>query len=363
MSKVGILSMQRIKNYGSFMQAYGLKSLLEDLGHEVSMVDYRVERPLIVEKSESKLGELIKERGKLIHKLQFINHKLKYAKYLNRYLEIYNEKNYTPFLDTLIIGSDEVFNCIQSNKNVGYSLELFGKNHRANKLISYAASFGNTTLEKLVVYDKYKEIGEYLCRFDAISVRDENSRIICSQLSDEEINMNIDPVLAYDFTNEIKNLPSINVNEKYLVVYAYSNRMTNVEMLKIKKLADSRSLKIYTIGGVQEYADRFIDCSPFAVLSYFLNAEFIVTDTFHGSIFSIITMKNFVTIIRKSSGQHYGNEEKLSDLLLKFDLGDRILKDLSLIENLVDIKIDYTNVNEKLDIYRKETVKYLQENV
>ena len=63
-------------------------------------------------------------------------------------LGITDEMNYNPTLDCLVIGSDEVFNCIQKNSNVGYSTELFGKDNRADRLITYAASFGNTTLEK-----------------------------------------------------------------------------------------------------------------------------------------------------------------------------------------------------------------------
>ena len=77
--------------------------------------------------------------------------------------------NYNPTLDCLVIGSDEVFNCIQKNSNVGYSLELFGKDNHAKRLLTYAASFGNTTLEKLKKYKKTEEVGALLKKFDAIS--------------------------------------------------------------------------------------------------------------------------------------------------------------------------------------------------
>lgn len=77
-------------------------------------------------------------------------------------LGITDEMNYNPTLDCLVIGSDEVFNCIQKNSNVGYSPELFGKDNRAKKLLTYAASFGNTTLEKLKKYKKADEVGFFL---------------------------------------------------------------------------------------------------------------------------------------------------------------------------------------------------------
>ena len=77
-----------------------------------------------------------------------------FAKKYMPLLGVTTEMNYNPVLDCLVIGSDEVFNCIQKNSNVGYSPELFGKDNHAKRLMTYAASFGNTTLEKLERYGK-----------------------------------------------------------------------------------------------------------------------------------------------------------------------------------------------------------------
>ena len=82
-------------------------------------------------------------------KKEFFN-KFKYA--CKHYLNITDEYHYQVPTDVLIIGSDEVFNCLQTNADVGYSLELFGKNHKSKKLISYAASFGNTTLNLSLIH-------------------------------------------------------------------------------------------------------------------------------------------------------------------------------------------------------------------
>lgn len=98
-------------------------------------------------------------------------------------LGVAGKMNYTPQLDYLVIGSDEVFNCVQKNRNVGYSPELFGEGNNAKRLISYAASFGNTTLEKLDKYKKKDEIASLLKKFDAISVRDSNSGKIVESLT------------------------------------------------------------------------------------------------------------------------------------------------------------------------------------
>lgn len=369
MSKIGILSMQRIKNYGSFLQAYGLKKLIEEQGHEVQFVDYHIDSPVIKDKNSGKNDKLSKALktfegdAPLIQKIQYIMHKKNFGKKYYPLLGLTDEPNYNPKLDTLVIGSDEVFNCIQSNKNVGYSLELFGKNNNANRLITYAASFGNTTVEKLEKYNKRNEIAELLNKFDKISARDNNTGKIVEEISNQKVVYNLDPVLAYDYISKCNEIPDIDVKEKFIIVYAYSNRISGEESKYIKEFAKKNNLKVYSIGGAQKCADKFIDCSPFEVLGYFKKAEMVITDTFHGSIFSIITKRNFVTLVRKSVGNAYGNEEKLTDLLERLNLKSRITYDIKNIDTILNKKIAYEKVDEILTEQRAISKKYLEENL
>lgn len=366
MKKIGILSMQRIKNYGSFLQAYALKRILEDLGNEVEFVDYHLEEPIITDgvKEKGKLQKgmaALSGKAKLRHKFKYIKHKNGFSKHFEK-LSLTEEPNYNPKLDTLVIGSDEVFNVIQSNKNVGYSLELFGKNHNAKKVITYAASFGNTTLDKINSYNKTSEISELLNDIDEISVRDQNSFDIVKKLIGKESYVNLDPVLIYDYVNS-NLIPKLNIKEKYMILYAYNGRITNEEAKYIKTLAKKKNIKVYSIGGAQPYADKFIDCTPFEVLAYFKNAEYIVTDTFHGSIFSIINNKPFVTLVRKSKGNSYGNEEKLTYLLENLNLKDRITYSYDKIEDILNEKINYKETNKIIESERKKTINYLKKNI
>lgn len=364
MKKVGILSMQRIKNYGSFLQAYALKSIIEELGHKVEFVDYRIGVPLIKEESNSsklsKVTAILKGDAPLIQKLQYINHKRNFdKKYLSK-LNLTESPNYTPELDVLVIGSDEVFNCIQKNKNVGYSLELFGKDNNAKKVMTYAASFGNTTTDKLKKYIKAEEISDLLSKIDTISVRDNNSGSVVKDLTDKEIVYNLDPVLIFDYPNREGLIPNIETKEKYMIVYAYNNRISKTESKWIKAYAKKNKLKVYAIGGAQKCADKFIDCSPFEVLAYFKNAECIITDTFHGSIFSIIMQKQFVTLVRKSVGNEYGNEEKLTDLLERLNLKNRIAISTEEIEQIIKKQIDYSKPNKIIKNEINKTSNYLK---
>lgn len=368
--KVGILSMQRIYNYGSFLQAYGLKKMLEEMGCEVEFVDYHPGKCLVsTEKARKglfrklyKSTEILNIKSSFRNKILYLNYKRNFGRKYFHYLGITSNKNYFPVLDLLIIGSDEVFNCVQANENVGFSLDLFGANNNAKRLISYAASFGNTTLDKLDRYAVKSKIAELLDKFDRISVRDENSREIVFALTGIEADVHIDPVLAYDYVSRCRLISEIK-ETKYMILYGYTGRFSIDECKVIRSYAREKGLKIYCIGGLQHYCDKFINCSPFEVIAYFKSAEVVITDTFHGSILSIITHRSFVTIVRKSIGDEYGNEEKLVDLLKKFNLVDRIAVDVEDIKKISNSTIDYTALDRILKEQREHTKKYFEDNV
>lgn len=359
MSKIGILSMQRIINYGSFLQAYALKSMLESLGHHIEFVDYHPGSPLAPATGKMcKLRSILTLNARLSHRIRYLNFKRQFAEKNHALLELDAPPNYTPELDILIIGSDEVFNCTQANPNVGYTPELFGKGNQAKKVITYAASFGNTTVDKLDHYNKTAEIASLLNRLDTISVRDENSRNIIQNLTGRDPFLHFDPVLVYDIIGQCP-LPDIPVSEKYLLLYAYPGRITNIESDWIRDYAARKGLKIYTAGGVQRCADRFLDCSPFELLSYFVHAREVITDTFHSTIFSVITKRPFVTIIRPSAGASYGNEEKLTDLLKRLDLSDRAVRNVYEIPHITDREINFEKTGQIITAGRKSAQRYL----
>lgn len=367
MKKIGILSMQRIFNYGSFLQAYGLKQILTELGGEVSFVDYHPGKCLIesdqkkgLARKISKVTEVFKYKAPLREKIKFIKYKKNYAAKYYPLLGISERMNYNPVLDVLVIGSDEVFNCVQDNTNVGFSPELFGNDSKASKLISYAASFGNTTLAKLEKYGVSDEVAGYLKKFECISVRDKNSFDIVKKLAGTEPIENLDPVLAYDYLNKCKEIPEKVEESKYMILYGYSGRFSEEECRTVRKYASDRGLKIFCIGGVQNACDKFIDCDPFKVISYFKNADCVVTDTFHGTILSVITRQNFVTFVRKSG---YGNSEKLIDLLDRLMLNQRIINDLTDLDKLLNEKFDYTQTNSIIEDQRRKTYDYLKSQI
>lgn len=362
MIRVGIMSMQRICNYGSFLQAYGLKKILEELGCKVEFVDYHIGNCILksdgsgIKRKLAKFAEVFKCRAPLKDKLGFVKYKQNYAKNYYPILGISQSMNYLPELDLLVIGSDEVFNCIQDNSNVGYSPELFGAHNRANRLITYGASCGNTTFEKMETFGVKDDISNWLKAFDALSVRDDNTGEIVKALTGVEPEYHLDPVLIYDFLTKEK-IPDIVDEKDYMILYGYTGRFSVHECKVIRSFAKKKKLKILCIGGIQHCCDRFVDCSPFEVIAYFKNAAAVVTDTFHGSIFSIITHRNFAVFFRDAG---YGNVQKVLDLLMRLRLENRVVSDTNSVLEILDKEPLYIDADGNITEERKHTYNYLK---
>ena len=324
---VGIMSMQRILNYGSTLQALGLRRLIEDLSDEteVSFVDFRPgpgllsDDPLVLRR---RVAPRPRRRSTTrltlaFDRLRFLNHKRTYARRYFPMAGIPLRPNHDLDLDVQVIGSDEVFNCVQANSNVGFSRDLFGHGSPARKLVSYAASFGNTTLERIEAAGVEQLIAEDLERFSAISVRDQNSADIVHHLTGSarrSMWTRASPLTSRDWPMRRRRRSRVPRRplDRYILVYGYSGRLAHSENEIVHRYARSLGASIVCVGGVQGCCDRFVDCSPLELLSYFRNAEAVITDTFHGTIFAVTQQRPFVTIVRPSVGNAYGNQEKLA---------------------------------------------------
>ncbi|MDO5137603.1 MAG: polysaccharide pyruvyl transferase family protein [Oscillospiraceae bacterium] len=354
--------MQRILNYGSFFQAYSLKTILESLGHEVVFVDYRVEWPIALKHSykTKSLRHLRMIKRMILHPYHYDKKKDPlYEFFLPCYklLGLSPTYHFREKVDVLVVGSDEVFNCLQENPDVGYSMELFGKNNNAKKLISYAASFGDTTLQRLKNYEVHEEIGAYLKRFDAISVRDNNSSEIVEKLCGIIPDQHFDPAL-------ISNLEELKWREcnldHFMVVYGYKRRFSEEEGAAIMSFAQKRQLKVVILNASQIFGDVLIRCRPDEILGYFAKAEYVVTDTFHGTIFSVLYHKPFAVLCRTPDDTHYSNQNKLIDLIEKLQLEEQHVTRPENIGETLEREIDYNAIDRIRVVERERALSYLR---
>ena len=357
---IGILSMQKVPNYGSFLQAFALKNELERLalGGNVYFIDIEEGMHLIPpaqKKRKNLLKKLDKYALKRIENLLFSMrmdkiHKQDYTTYLQTDKRLPDSERF----DLVVIGSDEVFNAGVSSK-WGFSTQLFGNVKRAKWIITYAASCGQTTKSVTDQYGMTLAIKEALEKVSDISVRDQGTYDLVYKITGRKADRHIDPVFLANFNSYIPTLPK---RKPYLLLYAYVNRINDErEIRSIREFAIKYDLEILSVGTQQRWCKNNITASAFELLAYVRGAAYIVTDTFHGSVFSIKYNKPFAAFIRES------NKNKLGDLLCFFGLMDRVLCRADELEKVLQTKVDYNAINTIIDEEKQRADLYLQEAI
>lgn len=357
--RIGILSMQRVVNYGSFLQAFAMKETLKNLGHECYFIDIKPDSKIIKDATFGKKENIIKFIFKRMdrHIIKRIKHKsfskLRAHRFHNEFFPILGlskEISYISDYDAVVIGSDEVFNCTQ-NAKWGFGRTLLGEGLDSDTIISYAASCGHTTIEKVTKLGINAEVANAMKNFKAVSVRDKNTKNFAEEFTSKSVYEHIDPTLIYDFKELIpKNVPEKN----YILIYAYDGRISDKETIKrIRQFAKKEKKLVVSVGLYQSWCDKQILCTPFELLSYFKNADYIITDTFHGAVFSIKYNKQFVTIVRET------NKQKLIDLLEKLKLTNKLIVSPNELSNKLLEVIDYKYTNLEIKKYKKSALEYL----
>ncbi len=365
--KVGILTMHRVLNYGSFMQAYALKSVIESFGHEVTFRDFKNGSPRHIGEKVKKRGG-IKKLSKLPKVLSDIPGTLQNRRFKKELKKCFEQvcwpvlhvpqvPDYNLSADVMVIGSDEVFNYTQ-NHAFGYVPCLFGHGVDAPVILSYAASAGYANVEDVVNDGMKEEITSGLGRMKYIAVRDENTRKLVECCTNESPALVIDPTLIYDFDELVPKTPV--VEGGYLLVYAYAGRMdTRQEIDAVRKIAEKHQLRLVSAGAYHAWCDDNIVVSPFELLRLFKDATFVVTDTFHGSIFAMKAHTQFATLIRQEHSLG-SNSNKVLYLLKQFGMDTRIVTDLARLEDVLSMPAPWDAFMARLEPLRRSSYDFLR---
>ena len=200
------------------------------------------------------------------------------------------------------------------------------------------------------------EISDALRRFNKLGYRDVSTKEFISAISGrKDLNSNIDPVLLYGFKDEMKSWNSGKWEKHlpYILVYAYhGNLNSKKEVSIIKKWAKDNNLKIVSCGNYHPWCDESANVDPKEFLEMFLSAKAVITDTFHGTVFSVICEKKFCSIIR-------GNAFKLKHLLMQAGLETQIASECKQIESILNRSIDYDECRNWLTMAREQSQQYI----
>lgn len=351
--KVCILSMQNVQNMGSLLQSYSLKKIIEKMGHEVFFLDIerREEDDALLNAFRNSFPIEFQSNGtlerikridcyflnRIFMKIRIKKQNKKYNTFRQNKLEINDRLDKKTIYDCCVIGSDEVFNCCD-NSPWGFTTQLFGDVAEARHVITYAASCGATVVEHIPEPAK-ERIKKALNHLEAISVRDNNTENFVTVISGRNAEQHLDPVLIGDFAQEIKHCADIySLPPKYCVIYAYYNRIhDSAEIEAIMSFCQHHKMTPVAIGMPQFWIKKYIVADPFQCLKIFQGADFVITDTFHGTIFSVKYCPRFATVVRES------NQNKLQDLIERIQVSEHQVSGITQAE----LERTYTKVHDK----------------
>lgn len=333
--KIGIFTIFDAYNYGSFLQAFAMQNILEERGHQVEIIDIRESlRSVIAQKyfAKSFSRSLLKLR-------RFINYRKDWKD-----LNIVSIKNASVF-DLAIIGSDEVWNI--ENPSFDHSERFYGYNIKADKIIAYAPSLGYST------FNSYKKFPNLLkgikTKINWFGVRDKFTKNFLKEIGVNDVNLICDPTIL--LSNRWKELGKpIKERAPYLIYYSYHEDTPYKNI--ILNFAREKGLKLITVGFNYKWCDEQIICSPLEFLSYIDKADYIVTSTFHGTLFSVIYEKKFIQVTPAL---------KAVDFLEQIGINRKIESDnYSQFKELLEKDIDYSQVRATINNLKDYSINLLE---
>lgn len=380
--KVGIVSCYFKHNYGSMLQAYATQQVLDNMGieNETINIDENVDFANGKKKYymtqitnftfiKSKLGmiklkfdkKLKKDLGKNISirdkKYKEFEQKFRLTAPYKTYAELTEKcKDYS----SVLVGSDQLWLPVNVVADY-YTLNWVPDD--VNK-ISLATSFGVST-----VPDKYKEsYKKFLNRIDNLSVRESAGVKLVSELSDKKATLVCDPTLLLTKQEwmEIQQEERI-IKDKYILCYFLGK---NIEHRKFaERLKEKTGYKIVSLNHADEYvkySDIFADETPYDIgpaewINLIRNAEYVCTDSFHGTVFSLINNTKFFTFERYSNkNSKVSTNSRIYSLLEIVNLKERILSGTENVDDVLKYNIDFDKVNTKLADFRNESKAFLE---
>ncbi len=374
--KIGIITFHFTSNQGAVLQCFALKKHLEKQGHEVQVIDYcppyhtvrysAYKNPFMYARDRwrklSKRSMLLRSAvtAKSFLKCialditqkdantlrEFESFRKKHLNLTQRYKSLKALKKKFPHFDAYISGSDQVWNpdLLDQEFDRAYFLD-FGDEKTLR--ISYAVSMG-----KDMSGEEVSELKQLCSNMTAVSLREYNKEAV--EATGRDVHICIDPTLLMDAEDYAEVESAETEKESYIFVYGFE---TNEDIKRAVETAQKKygcrvingSPARIRLGDSEIIAK---DYGPDKFLAYIKNAQCVVTNSFHGTAFSIIYKKDFIVVPHSTRGR------RMTELLTKLGLNFRLWNDESF---SFDKAIDYNEAYEKLDVLRIASTSYLSE--
>lgn len=374
MKKIGIVTILKVNNYGAELQAYATQRILQTMGYDAEIIDYLFyKNPRHIRTRMSAPTAKLSIKKHLQERLYPIIANWKARKFRdaqnirNAKFEQFHADNTNQSVcyrtldelkaadldyDVIMSGSDQVWNPGTYSCLDPYLLR-FGNEEM--KRIAYASSFGVSDIPADVV-EYYKEL---LSKYSAIGVREDKAVDLVKRLSGKDASLVLDPTLLLNHEQWMMVAKPVNVPQsKYVLIY----ELGNVPYIKqfAKHISKETGLPIVRIcknaspEDVEPEITNIIDAGPGEFLTLFDQAEYVVTNSFHGTAFSINFGKQFYTVIPKGKT----NNSRQRSILKLMDCEERLVNEGT--EFPVLKPIDTAKISNLLLEERKKSIKFLK---
>ena len=368
-------------NYGSMLQAYATEMIMQQMHLPYQTIackapiDYMEEnkaiyivKKLLIGDWKMKLGKMQIEREKKKNPVFARNWTIRdeafnlFAKesfHLSPYCKNRAElKAMANNYSAILVGSDQLWRT-DSVEHGYYTLEWVPDNVRK---IAYSTSIG----VKEVPWFQVEKNRRFMNRFDYIALREQSACDLVYKLTGRKVQVVLDPTLL--FTGEQwMNIQQIEplTTDNYIFCYLLGNNPDQRTL--IKQVQKKTGLKIVALQHLDEYIpsdEGFADEAPYNVgprefLNYIRNADYIFTDSFHCSVFSILYKKQFFTFSRFSERAKQSTNTRIDNLLNLTGLSQRRINSQSELNSILDMPCNYKGVDERLDALRQSSMEYL----
>lgn len=379
--KIGVLTLIGEYNYGNLLQSYALQTILKSMGHSVVVLNRRNCAPSlklyclrIMSFVKSIILRYLFKRSDVLIVSPFVEnydydirnridkfHLKRFTKrYINRSLALRSFKDISKYasreyFDAYVVGSDQVWREAYT-VSIDEMFFSFLSNESEAKRFAYAASFGVN--DGYISKERMPKCVELLKKFVAVSVREKSAVKICEEHFGVEAKHVLDPTMLLPIEYYIKiferdNTPKSKGN---LLVYILDDSDEIKQEIKSFSIHNKFiPFKVNELEKVQSKSYAYKLPSIEAWLRGFYDAEFVITDSFHACVFSIIFNKPFVCIGNKNRGN-----ARFDSLLGMFGLENRLVDKISTISGKINQPIDWIAVNSILDIKRRESMSFLK---